>query len=270
VLRSVFIGSRNRFDEALVHWLAQRTELAGVVWTASWRRSRAGRLAFARRRLRRRGVLKTLDEALFHVYFHRRLMPAEQERLEAAVLRPYRERHGELRWTGDALATDDVNAPEVCAFLEARRPDVAFAVCVNEYFGERVRSIPQHGTFLWHEGITPEYKGLYSPFWAVHELDFERVGCTLLRMNAEIDAGEVFVQGRAQGIDPRRHHHVFLGHKAIWDSLPAVERFLAELEAGRALPLDRAGAPARSFTYPGLSDFVRQRRRLRSLDSRAP
>jgi hypothetical protein len=270
VLRSVFIGSRNRFDEALAHWLAQRTELAGVVWTASWRRSRAGRVAFARERLRRRGPLRTLDEALFHLYFHRRVMASEQERLEAAVLAPYRALHGDLRWTGDALRTDDVNAPEVVAFLQERRPDVAFAVCVNHYFGERVRSLPRLGTFLWHEGVTPEYKGLYSPFWAVHELDLERVGYTLLRMSAEIDAGDVFVQGRARDVDPRRDHHVFLGHKAIWDSLPEVERFLAELEAGRARPIERPGASARTFTYPGITDFVRQRRRVRSLASRAP
>ena len=264
MLRSVFIGSRNRFDEALVHWLARRTELAGVVWTASWRQSRAGRRAFVRRRLRRRGVLRTLDEALFHVYFHRRVMAAEQERLEAAVLAPYRALHGELRWTGDAIHAADVNAPDVVAFLERLRPDVAFAVCVNHYFGDTVRTIPRHGTFLWHEGVTPEYKGLYAPFWAVHELDFERIGYTLLRMSSELDAGEPFVQGRARDVDPLREHHVFLGHKAIWDSLPEVERFLADLEAGRARPLEPRAATARSFTYPGLTDFVRQRRRVAS------
>lgn len=37
-MRSVFIGSKNEFDELIVDWLAERTELAGVVWSdsATW------------------------------------------------------------------------------------------------------------------------------------------------------------------------------------------------------------------------------------------
>jgi hypothetical protein len=265
VLRAAFIGSWNRVDEILVHWLSARTELVGVVWTdaTAWRHTHAGRLAFARERVRRHGLLKALDELGFYLYYHRRLAAADFESLEQAVVAPYVERHGRVRWSGDALHADDVNGEDVCEFLERRRPDVVFAMCINVRFSERLRAIPRHGVFLWHEGITPEYKGLYSPFWAVHELDFDRIGYTLLRMNDRLDAGEVFVQGRARDVDPRRHHHVMLGHKAIWDSLPEVETFLRELEAGTARPIDRTGARSASYTYPGLSDLVRQRRRLR-------
>jgi hypothetical protein len=265
VLRAAFIGSPNRFNELLVHWLAQRVELTGVVWTdaTAWKRTVRGRLAFARRRLRRRGPFGLLDEAAFHLYFHRRLMAADVSRLDREVVDPYVAEHGRLRWTADALTAADVNADEVCDFLQERRPDVVFAMCISERFSDRLRAIPRHGLFLWHEGITPQYRGLYSPFWAVHELDFQRIGYTLLRTNEQLDAGEVFVQGRARDVDPRRDHHLYMGHKAIWDSLPAVETFLAELEAGTARPLPRDGAVPRYFTYPGLTDLVRQRRRLR-------
>jgi hypothetical protein len=265
VLRAAFIGSPNRFNEILVHWLAQRVELTGVVWTdaSAWKRTLRGRLEFARRRLHRRGPLGTLDEAAFHVYFHRRLMAADVARLDREVVDPYVAEHGVVRWNGDAARAADVNADEVCDFLAPRRPDVVFAMCISARFSDRLRAIPRHGLFLWHEGITPEYRGLYSPFWAVHELDFERIGYTLLRASEELDAGEVFAQGRARNVDPWRDHHVYMGHKAIWDGLPAVEAFLAELEAGTARPLPRDGAVPRYFTYPGLSDFVRQRLRLR-------
>ena len=204
MLRAVFIGSPNRFDEILVHWLARRTDLAGVVWTdaTAWQRSTRGRLGFARARMRRRGVLKTLDELAFYLYFHSRLAAAEQQRLEEAVVAPYAAEHGNVRWRGDAITATGVNGEDVCAFLEERRPDLVFAMCINERFSERVRAIPRHGVFLWHEGITPEYRGLYSPFWAVHELDFGRIGYTLLRMNERFDAGEVFVQGPARDVDP--------------------------------------------------------------------
>jgi hypothetical protein len=84
-------------------------------------------------------------------------------------------------------------------------------------------------------------------------------------MNESYDAGEIFVQGRASDVDPFRDHHAFLGHKAIADSLPSVERFFGELEAGTARPLDRSGADSNYYTYPGLSDFIRQRLMLKRL-----
>ena len=136
-------------------------------------------------------------------------------------------------------------------------------MCIKNWFGEEIRAIPRHGVFLWHEGVTPEYKGLYSPFWAAHNLDFQRIGYTLLRMNAEYDAGQIFVQGRARDVDPLRHGHLYMGHKAIWDSLPAVERF----GSSSAVRRERSSAPERRtgmYTYPGLSDLMRQRVRLRA------
>ena len=52
MLKAVFIGSRNDFDEVLVHWLSQRVDLVGVVWVSStkWQKSWKGRLAFASKR----------------------------------------------------------------------------------------------------------------------------------------------------------------------------------------------------------------------------
>jgi hypothetical protein len=268
MLRTVFLGSRNEFDQVLVDWLARRTDLRGVVWTSStaWQRTLRGKLAFARSRARRYGVLKAADETAFYLAFHRLLKPRDDRELRERVIKPYGAGDGDgsrPEWTGDAIEATDVNAPEVLDFIRERRPDAALAMCINNWFGEEIRAIPRHGVLLWHEGVTPEYKGLYSPFWATHNLDFQRIGYTLLRMNAELDAGEIFVQGPARDVDPHHHGHLYMGHKAIWDSLPAVERFMDELERGEARPIDRGGAEARMYTYPGFTDLVRQRVRLR-------
>ena len=271
MLRTAFIGSRNAFDQLLVHWLAQRSEMTGVVWTQStaWRRTWRGRLRFAARRARRRGPLKALDEAAFHLWYHRFAHAADAADLDREVLAPYRRDHRSFQWRGDALmTTGDLNGPEVRAFLAERRPDVVFAVCISDVLGPELLAIPRHGVLLWHEGLTPEYRGLYSPFWAVHELDFDRIGATLLRVNDVIDGGAPFVRERAQGVDPWHHGHLYMGHKAIVDTLPAVERLLVELEAGTARPLARDGAVSGYYSYPGITDLVRQRWRLRRTASR--
>jgi Formyl transferase len=267
VLKAVFIGSKNAFDDMLVDWLAERTELVGAIWLdpEEWRKSLGGRLEFTRKRIKRWGLRKTIDEIAFFLYYHARMGRSEERVLRERVIAPYRREHGEQSWAGDSIAVSDVNSPEALAWLREKEPDLAFAMCVNNYFSDELRTLFKHGVFLWHEGFTPEYRGLYSPFWALANGDFERIGYTLLRMNESYDAGEVFVQGRAVDIDPFTDYHSYLGHKAIADSLPAVERFLGELEAGTARTLDRTGAESNYYTYPGLSDFIRQRRMLRRL-----
>jgi hypothetical protein len=273
LLKAVFIGSKNGFCEVLVDWLAERTELVGVIWNDRQQGRKPIRELFelARTRRQRWGLRKTIDEIAFFLYYHAARLPERESRqLRERVIIPYRREHGGPvyggpSWSGESIADSDVNSPETLAWLREREPDVAFAMCLNDYFGAELRGLFKHGVFLWHEGITPEYRGLYSPFWAVANADFERIGYTLLRMNESYDAGEVFVQGRATGVDPFHDHHVFLGHKAIADSLPGVERFLDELEAGTARPIDRSGADSKYYTYPGLSDLIRQRLMLRRL-----
>ncbi len=271
MLKAIFIGSKNPFNQQLTRWLARRTDLTGVVWiqATAWQRSWKGRLRFARQRIPRHGLAKIIDESLFFLYYHAFLMKRDVAELDEFLAQVGGEEPEVDPWQGDAIQAADVNAPEVRRFLKSRRPDLTFTMCINNYFRKSVRQAPRLGTFLWHEGITPEYKGLYSPFWAVHNLDFDNIGYTLLRMSAKLDAGEAFVQGPAEDVDPFRQLHVTIGHKAIWDSLPAVERFLEELEAGTAEPIERPEAEGGYYTYPGFSDWLRQRRRLRRLRRRS-
>ena len=265
MLKAVFIGSHNEFNEVIVHWLSRQTELVGVVWTHStaWQQTWQGRMLFARKRWRRFGFWKMVDETLFYLYYHKCLHRQSARRLEECVIEPYWREHGDRRWNGDAIFTSNVNSPEVHEFVQTRKPDVALAMCINNYFKRDLRERFRHGVLLWHEGITPEYKGLYSPFWAVYNLEFDRLGYTLLRMNDKYDAGEILVQGQAENIDPHRDTHCYIGHKAIADSLPEVARLLRDLEAGTVRPVERTAAISQSYTYPGMSDFIRQRARLR-------
>ncbi len=84
-------------------------------------------------------------------------------------------------------------------------------------------------------------------------------------MNDNYDAGETFVQGRDVDIDPSRHNGPYIGHKAVVDSLAAVAKFLQELEAGTAKPLNHSIPQSHYYTYPGITDVIRQRLRRRRL-----
>lgn len=263
MLRCVFVGSLNLFTEMMIHWLSKRTELCGVIWStaADWSESFSGRVQFVRKRLQRSGALKTVDEALYFA-LHKTLQKNRVSFVDRLVDH-YVSQYGRPEWSGNSITTGNINSPEVLRFVQDCCPDLLLSVCINDFFGRAIRESTRLGAFLWHEGIVPEYRGLYSPFWAIHNQEPEMLGYTILRMNQLYDGGEVYVQGKVRDVDPRTDCVSYIGHKAILDSLPEAAKLLIDLENGRARPIDVGGRKSRCYTYPGLTDWIRQRRRLR-------
>lgn len=265
MLRAVFIGYDNMLNRVLEHWLSGHTELAGCVWVPSqtqWLTTRQGKIDFINRRIKRRGLLKAFDEALFYLLYHG-TEPKSPNTLKCAqLIREYRATQPQ-RPHAPCIRSARVNDERVLDYLREVKPDVIFSHCINQYFGKRLRAAAPHGVMLWHVGITPEYKGVYSPFWTMHNADFANFGYTLLRLNQELDAGDIFVQGRLTDVDIRHDNHELIEHKAIFASLPGVARFIGELEAGTAAPIVRPEAVPGYYTYPGLTDYLRQRWRVR-------
>ncbi len=266
-LRTAFIGIGDDFNQILVHWLSQRSEVTRVVWTDSmgWQRSMRGRYEFAARRRKRYGLRKVVDESLMYLWRHYVLLPKEAAAIRRNILEPYYAVHGRVHWDGPQMFTKDPNAPDVLEFLGSGNLDAAFASCIHDFFTRELRDTASKGLFLWHEGITPEYKGLYSPFWAIHNLELDKIGYTMLRTGDKLDAGEIFVQGTVPEVDLRLPHVGYIGYQAVVASLPEVQQFLVDLEQGRARPIPREGAESNFYTYPGLSDYLRFRKRLRTV-----
>lgn len=263
MLRTGFIGNENFFDRFVCEWLAERTDLKIILWTnrLAWAGSRGpgrGRRVLGRfvSRARRRGTLRALDEALYYALYRGFVQKKEVAKLKRLI----GDRTGSPRRPIseiEQVEIADIRSPDLARRLEDLGLDALFAMCVDVYLPRNLIGIPRYGAFLWHEGITPEYRGVYSPFWALARKDYGRLGYTLLKMNEKLDAGEVYVQGRAKDIDPHRDWHSFIGHKAILDSLPEVESFLRDLERGKQAPLERAGAEDGYYSYPTASAFAR-------------
>lgn len=264
MLRCIFVGSPNRFTGLMVHWLSKHTDFVGAVWTSSaeWAKTIPKTVEFAKRRLDRHGLLKVINEVCYY-YISRKILKDHAEPFQSRLYNDYVRVHGQPSWKGDFIDTDHINSPEVLQFVRDRQPDLIMSMCINEFFRREIRETPRLGSFLWHEGIVPEYKGLYSPFWAIHNREPELLGYSLLRMNGRYDDGEVYVQGRVTGINTNTDSQLYIGHKAILDSLPGVGIFLEELERGTAKPISVEGRPSGKYTYPGLTDWVRMKIRNR-------
>lgn len=271
MLRAVFIGYDNQLNHCVARRIAQESSLVGTVWLttgARWHTSWRGRRDFLLKRLRRRGPLKALDEIAYYLFHHATDKRSHNTREANRLVDAYWNALGGGADCGPSLAATNVNDAEVLAYIEQLRPDVIFAHCLNQFFGKRIRHAAKHGIFMWHVGITPEYKGLYSPFWTMYNRDFRNFGYSLIQLSDRLDAGAVYVQNRIDNVDVRHDNHVLIEHKAILASLSELGRFLTDLEADRARPIVRPDAVEGYYTYPGLTDYVVQRWRVRGLASR--
>lgn len=265
MLRTVFVGFDNTLNRVVAHWLAERSELVGCVWianSAQWMRTKKGRSAFIRRRIKRVGLLRALDEAAFHVFYHATAKKSYNIRAADEMIAEYW-RPIDFNVWGPFVMVTKIADPRVERYVESLKPDVIFTHCIHDFFTKRLREAAPHGAFLWHVGILPEYRGLYAPFWTMHNEDFGNFGYSLFRLSDKLDAGDIFVQGRLNNVDIRRDNHHLIEHKAIFASLPGVEKFLKDLEDGTARPIDRSDAKQSYYSYPGITDYIRQRWRVR-------
>lgn len=263
MLRTAFIGNENYYDRKICEWLSEHTDLSLIIWTnkLAWsthimgdRKKRVVQRFI--KRSNRYGTLQTINEFIYYALYRTFLAKSENKKIKSLVktvkVKP-RKPLTEIK----QLKPDSIKSKEVLEAVKEANLDAMFAMCIDVYLPKNLIEIPKHGTFLWHEGITPNYRGVYSPFWALVNDDYENLGYTLLKMNSKLDAGEVYVQGKAENIHLTKDWHSYIGHKALIDSLPKVEEFLAELENERHTVIDRSNAEDGYYSYPTASAFLK-------------
>lgn len=92
---------------------------------------------------------------------------------------------------------NDINAPENCAWIRERRPDV-IAVCGASIMKKELLGVPTQGVLNLHGGLSQFYRGLFTTDWAIHNREPECVGATVHFVSEGVDDGDVVYQGRPQ------------------------------------------------------------------------
>ena len=241
-------------------WVASRFPFAGFIVIE---KTRPDAVRFLWRRMRRLGVRKVADELLLRLYYvlfqsrrdHRmlqRLMADVQRDIPASYQRPAVHR------------VFDINSAEAAELLTRLAPDVCMLM-VQPILKKRILSIPPLGMLVFHPGLTPEYRGTHSAFWAVLNRELWGIGWSLLRIDAGIDTGAILAQASARNPNPLTESHVFQAHKCHVEGLPGVVATLRKLEAGESPSVSTTGRASHNYTHPGLSDYIKYRKVLKQL-----
>lgn len=159
------------------------------------------------------------------------------------------------------LETGDPNSPETREFLQQLAPDLVVAAC-KTILRREIFAVPEHGTFVVHPGICPEYRNAHGCFWALARRDLGRVGATLLRIDEGVDTGPVFGH-YATAFDERRESHVVIQLRSVYDNMDRIASDLRRVYEGSAAPIDVSGRESAAWGQPRLSDYLRWKRAAR-------
>ena len=143
-------------------------------------------------------------------------------------------------------------------FLRDTRPDIVIARC-KQLLKRKLIATARHGVFVMHPGICPEYRNAHGCFWALAERDLDRVGMTLLRIDAGIDTGPVYGYYRYP-YDERNESYAVIQYRVVLENLDAVAARLREIVSGTAQPLDTQGRASAIWGQPWLSRYIKWRR----------
>ncbi len=247
-------------EEGLARWMTSFSELVGIIVLRETSQQMQQRV---KRQIKRTGLFRFLDVMAFRLYYRMFLAQPDQQWEE--------ERHSLLRRTYSVLAkvprltTSSPNSPEAAGFIQALAPDLMIARC-KSLLKEKIYSLPTTGTFVMHPGICPEYRNSHGCFWALANGDLDKVGMTLLRIDAGVDTGPSYGYFYYDG-DDATESHIVIQHRVVLDHLPEIAEKLIEIYEGRAVPLPTSGRESATWGQPWLTSYWKWKQRARNDES---
>jgi hypothetical protein len=247
---------QNRLDrEGLASWLASTLRLTGLIII----RDPPGRLwRAARREIRRVGLLRFLDVVAFRIYARLRLAARDAAWVDDTIRR-MRARYPANLDAIPRVIVASPNSDDAREFLMRLRPDLAIARC-KVILKPTIFQLPRVGTFVLHPGICPEYRNAHGCFWALANRDLRHVGMTLLRADAGVDTGPIYLRAGCD-IDELRESHTVIQYRVVLDNLDAIGAVLTSLCRGEpVVPIVTDGRRSATWGQPRLSAYLRWKR----------
>jgi len=239
--------------EGLARWLASFSNLTGIVVLHGTKRQLWRRV---RREVRRVGWLRFLDVLAFRLYY-KLALEWRDAAWEEKTLAGLREQYPPLTGQTRILHAESPNANAVREFIGELAPDIMIARC-KTLLKPEIFQLPAVGTFVMHPGVCPEYRNAHGCFWALARNDLERVGVTLLKIDAGVDTGPVYGDYRTP-FDEQSESHIVIQHRMVIDNLPDLEDRLNEIHAGRATAISTAGRASEVWGHPWLTAYFKWR-----------
>ena len=259
--RIAFLASQTPQSTYIINRLSSEGEVVGVLYEIS--RSKAKPLREIRKRIKRFGFFKLADQVLFRLWERRILIPRDFEKINSLL---------SLEMTGDILdkkipvnTYSSLNKTEAEVRLNELKPD-AVIVCGTSILKTPIIDVCCDGIINIHTGIIPEYRGVYSAFWALYNADTDNIGVTIHRVSEKLDAGQVLYQEWIP-FDPSYDTINTLFAKQIVKGTELIIKALHDKASGefKPAPLRSDIGPENLYFHPGFTDYIMMSKRIKKL-----
>src|SRR6185436_1451274 len=187
--RAVILAGAAHHAAALAWAAAVQAAGAAVPLILIERRSIASRLTIVRRRLTRHGPSTVAGQLLYLAWIATDRGAAQATVDSRPVLSPMPGIH----------ILPDINAAPAAVHIRAASPTLAAVYGTSVIRGGTLAALPRD-SFNLHTGLTRYHRGIACTFWALADGHPERIGVTVHRLSAGIDAGAPVAE-RVLGMD---------------------------------------------------------------------
>jgi hypothetical protein len=251
-MRAFYLFHDDWYQYIKADLLASQYPMTGFVII---RRKRDPWYRYLWKRAKRIGFFKVLDEILFRLYWtlfkgseESRNLKQLFEKVKASLPSSYRR--------PPIHYLDNINSDVGRQVLRDLKPDVC-VLMIHPILSKKTFSIPPLGMLVFHPGVTPEYRGPHSAFWATMSNEFWGVGWSLLRVDEGVDTGSVLAQSSCHSVHPLEDSHVMMQHVSHIDGTPHVADVLRKLERGEDPRVKMVNRRSTNYTHPGLTNYIR-------------
>ena len=259
--RIAFLTSRTPQSIYIINRLSSVGDVVGILYETP--RSKAKPLPEIRKRIKCHGFFKLIDQILFRLWERIVLIPRDLEKINTHLPPEMTEEILEKKIPLNTFAS--LNKPEAVRRLSELKPDVVI-VCGTSILKTPIIDVCREGIINLHTGIIPEYRGVYSAFWALYMANTDNIGVTIHRVSEKLDVGQVLFQERIH-FDPSYDTINTLFAKQIVKGTELIIKALQDLASGgfkAATPRTDTGQENLYF-HPGFTDYIRMKRRLKKL-----
>ncbi len=161
-------------------------------------------------------------------------------------------------YTGPYHQTEDYQNPETIEWLSSLKPDI-FIVHTGYWVGKKVRKIVNDKCLGGHPGITPDYRGVHSPFWAAYNNEFNKIGYTVFWLDNGVDTGDIIFQGI---VSPKPDDSYFtLSWKGMVGIAEDQAKTIKKMELEEDIPVRKITHvdEKTNYTHPTIFQYIKYR-----------
>ena len=159
------------------------------------------------------------------------------------------------------LRTDTPNSDEAVEFIHRLAPDMMIARC-KTLLAPQVFSDPAERNLCNASRNRAGVWNSHGCFWALSNRDLDKVGMTLLRIDAGVDTGPVYGYFSYE-YDEGAESHSMIQKRVVFENLDAIRERLLEIERGDAEPIDTSGRVSGAWGQPWLTKYLMWKWRAR-------